>query len=322
MRLLSTCALVAVSLTAVPSLGTAQTVSWMIEGRVDSASTDAVDPGFFATFSAGSPVEVLLTYVTTAPETPWWAGNPNVGGYSLSTSALPPQLDMQAALGGHGYYQKPGSSVPLYVHRLIPQLHYDGTISERLGGDNVSTAFAWKPWALDFYLNWPGFPFATDALPTTVPHFTPTGGFDLYLRRCANTVVDPCPPGLPGPERVANVIGSWDTIKPVITRRLDFVPKDPRNVFDRRLALTQAAILGHRRFLPDVVVERSTIRLSGATAAGGCRAVDVNSDGFVDLVCAFRTGDIRPRPDERMVRLIARTIDGNYVQGFDTFTTR
>lgn len=325
MRLPIPFALVGLVLMGAPPTGSAQTVSWMIEGRVDSASTGAVDPGFFATFSAGSPVEVLLTHVTAAPEFSWYAGNANVGGYPLSTWGVPPQIDMQAAIGGRGYYQKPGSLVPFYVHRPFSQWHYDGTIPERLGGDNVATAFTWKPWALDFSLSWPGFPFASDALPTTVPHNTPAGGFHLYLRRCANNVADPCPLGLTEAERIAHAYGSWDKITPVITQKIDVEPNDKDNLISWSGKITKVAILGNRRFLPDVVLERSTIKLEGAPAIEGgrsCVATDVDRDGYVDLVCQVYTERLRRRAGSETLQLIARTIDGNYIRGVDTFRSR
>lgn len=318
MRLFITCALVTVSLMAAPSRGSAQTVTWMIEGQVDSASTTAVDPGFFATFSAGSPVELLLSYNAAIPEEASTAGNPNLGLYLLPTWGPSPSAEMEAAIGGRGYYQKPGSLVHVYVNRTTPHLWYDGTMPEYLGGDNTYTTFTWKPHALDFDVRWPGFPFATDALLTAIPHNTPVGEFELYLRICADNYLDPCPASVPAANRSARVRGSFDTMKPVFMQKIAFMPEEAFP-FNWRSRPSRAAIFGSKGFLPDVEIERSSIKLSGATARDGgrsCEAVDVNQDGYIDLVCSFVSQDIRPR--EGRVRLTARTINGNYIQGFHT----
>lgn len=311
---LSVCALLS------PSEAMAQTRSWMFLGQVDSVSVlGASDPALVSQFPTGAQVKILLTYNTNA--TDGFPSNTNVGKYSLTygAAATVQQVDMEAVVAGHRYHHRYSGSnfVPIYVDRLLPQLFYDGTLTEFLAGEMVPAGQNWYPRALGFQAGWPGFPFASDALPLAFPHNSPGGTFELYL--C------PDPTGCWGESVNAVITGTLHTVRPATAKRIDVVPGSTANVISGSSALTAVAILGTSSFQPDVQVVRSSIRLSGAAPlrlppsfTPLCSASDVNGDTRLDLVCQVVTSRIRPRAGEPAVRLIAETIDGNYIRGQDT----
>lgn len=319
----------ALTLLLVAALALASTVdavlpppAWMFVGQVDYVDMATVDPGLVATFPTGAPVSVSLAYKPGATEQASSAADPNIGQYLLPypTSLTNPAIDVGALIAGRSYYlPTSGASMPVNITRSPATIDVDGSLSEKLAGALVTTANTWKPRALDIDAAWFPFAFASDALPTTIPHYSPNAAFVLHLRTCANTAADPCPGGV---MHTARVHGSFFTARPALWKPIDVTPAVNTNVITlSSSAPTPIAILGFAHFEPDIVVDQATIRVSQAPPSRlGCSATDVNSDGYTDLLCQIHTPAFRPRAGENAVRLVAKTIDGNYILGVKAVT--
>lgn len=310
-------------LLSVPAAALAQPVTWMFTGT--TTSTTSPDPVFSAQFPAGLPVSLRVTYNPAAPESTQsnpHLGNPAIGRYDLlgaNTGVL--HVDVETRIGARRWHLS-GSPEQIYVRANMARLHNDGSLIERLKGDLVSALVLWKPHYREWNVGWPGFSFASDALPSAFPHVYPGGTVVLHFRTCGHPLIDPCPAGVQ--EQRSQVHMALSQVRPVFTQRIDVQPGNPLNLIDRTARATPVAILGNQAFQPAVQIDRSTIELSKAsvhTSSGqpACSTSDVNKDGYSDLVCQVRTEQITPREHEPSVaRLIAMTTDGNYIQGSQT----
>lgn len=296
--------------------------AWMFVGQVNYVDTLVADPGLVATFPTGAPVSVSLAYAPGATEQAVSAGDPNVGRYLLAypTNLTNPAIDIGALIAGRSYYlPTSGTGMPVNITRFPANIDVDGSLSEKLAGSPVTTAKTWKPHALDIDASWFPFAFASDALPTAIPHNSPNASFVLHLRTCANTASDPCPGGVLS---TARIHGSLPTARPAVWKPIDVTPGVSTNVISLSSSVpTPIAILGFSHFEPDIVVDQATIRVSNAPPShAGCSASDVNKDGYTDLLCQIHTPALRPRDGENAVRLVAKTIDGNYILGVKAVT--
>lgn len=311
---------------SVSASASAQPVTWMFTGT--TTSTTSPDAGFTAQFPAGLPVSLRVTYNPAAPEqgAPFnpYLGNPAIGKYVLSNNSAVGvyYVDVETRIGTGRWHLK-GSSEFIYVYANQGRVGNDGSFTEFIRGDLVNTLATWKPHYQTWSVQWPGVVFASDALPNALPNPHPAGSLQLNFFTCANNFLDPCPGGVQPKSRV-NV--QLSNASRVYTKQIDVKPGDPLNVINPATQSTPVAILGSLLFQPTLQVVRSTIELSKApvwinpvTNQPACSTADVNNDGYLDLVCQVKTSMIAPREHESNVaRLIARTIDGSYIQGSQT----
>lgn len=311
---------------ALPSVAAAEQVSWMFTGYVDGILSLVPIPELTAKFPLGTPVSFWMTYETQSTTPMDLDPSPNVGRYEFIVAPdRLEELDVEARLGGVAYYltnrvPSPGTNF-VGVAAQPATLSLDNFLTERLAGDTVGRTRVWKPHAMGFYVSWDGFSFASDTLPTAIPHANPVGAFQVHLWVCSNVGLDQCD----APSRAA-VTGTLMTAHPVVARRIDVNPRSAANRIDfKRPGTTPVALLGSQDFLPDVVVDRTTIQVSGApvkidarTGVPACAARDVNEDGYLDLVCQFQNYDFELQAGPRTARLIARTLDGSYIRGTDS----
>lgn len=299
---------------SLPAVSSAQPISWMFVGVLDGTGSD---PAIRAAFPAGQLFRMLMTYDRSAPEVlPRFAADPNIGAYLLSASATPGPLRYDLEIRT-GWYRHWAWTDLIYVEPLSGQMANDGTLTESLRGHVIGSSPLWKPHFVEWSLGWPGFKFASDKLPGQFPHPFPVGRLGLGFRTCAYTVADPCPGGVQHRDHTTGTIHLVRRVRP----RLIALPKSAHAY------LTAVAILGEPKFLPDVEVERNTIELSMAHvhAVEGkplCSAEDVNADGYLDLVCHVPTKEIQPREGEESYRLIAQTIDGDYISASYAWRSR
>lgn len=228
---------------------------------------------------------------------------------------------MEATIHKLRYWQPVSGGLQHVWVRRPSSVHYDGDLTEQVGGDRVwGSSYTWKPQSMNFSMGWPGYTLPSDALPSSGPTGTPTSGyFQLNLQTCRGTTSDPCPLGV---RHTARVNGTIFEVRPVVLRTMDLIPGSSTNVITPAMTRVPFVIFGSAGFLPEIEIERSTMTVSGATIASCEVPVDINGDGYADLKCHFDRILMRPRPGDPVVRLVARTRDGNYIRAVDTFTLR
>jgi hypothetical protein len=162
----------------------AELISLQFAGTI-TAQDGETDPILRALFPIGGSATWLLTYERTTPESglnPIWAADPSFGFYESTA------IDWEGQIAGHAYTLPADATQRLFVERDQPGLLFDNSInatSQRgaIAGDLIAGSDAqWFGQAFDFHVRWPGAsPFASDALPGSIPGIAPDGSFLFYL---------------------------------------------------------------------------------------------------------------------------------------------
>lgn len=101
----------------------------------------------------------------------------------------------------------------------------------------------------------------------------------------------------------------------VLHVRIDLKPLSPSQLIklkeDKAVAV---AILGSRQ-LPANKIDESTITLEGAIKGARFRIVDVNLDGYADLVADFPTGSLAEYHGDKILKIRGKTKDGQPFEG-------
>ena len=111
---------------------------------------------------------------------------------------------------------------------------------------------------------------------------------------------------------------------PSSSMQVDIIPDSEINTISARAARAiPVAILGSG--LLDVVsinprtitLEGVDVMLVGKSDKSLCKKVDVNNDGYLDLLCDVRTTGFRVKPGNYTIRLKAETYDKTTLRGED-----
>jgi hypothetical protein len=107
---------------------------------------------------------------------------------------------------------------------------------------------------------------------------------------------------------------------------IDIKPgSDPNSINLGSAGTVPVAILGAADFNAPELVDPDTLKLAGASVnligkanKFQCASQDVNSDGWLDLVCHFETADFLLEPGDTLAAVEGRLYSGRPIRGEDS----